>query len=591
MDGVPSGCDHRRDAGSSPIQLPACYRPVLTCRRVAPRKGGQWTYGCSARYGWWATTGAASRIASHAQCRLLSRLAVDARSVVRAAVLEEDLGLTPSALRTSVSRLRARDRRRPRRHVASRLRARPTRFDAVEFEAHLARARVRPGTGGQSRGRGRARALVRRRLRRRRRRAVGDHRGRPAHRAPSRRRRGPGRAPARRGRGVARARHPRATSRGPPVPRPAAQVLHLRGLVDARPANRRTTRVPGAPPPARRRDRHRAVAGTRRRSTAPSPAGRPSTGLGRGRTARRRAADARAARCPRRSARSSGGARSSPRVAPLVRAHRLVTLTGAGGCGKTRARARARGPVRGDHPGGAWWIELSQVDDATRLADQVALAAGLAPWARRRSRRRARRRDRRPRPGARRARQRRAPARAGRRARRGTRRRAAPDVHVLVTSREPLALAGEVVWQVPSLSAAGPAADRGDLEASDSARLFLERARARAAWPRRRRGRRRARRRHLRRPRRPPARPRARGGPDPHAAARTSGKWRRRRAPMARPRHALATCRATRRCMPRSRGASISSARPSGRVLTRLATFRGSFTLDAALAVGAGRRP
>ncbi|MEU4335202.1 BTAD domain-containing putative transcriptional regulator [Micromonospora lupini] len=57
---------------------------------------------------------------------------------------------------------------------------------------------------------------------------------------------------------------------------------------------------------------------------------------------------------------------------------------------------------------------------------------------------------------------------------------AAPGVHVLATSREPLGLAGEVVWAVPPLPVPDPA-DGTDLTAlarSDSVRLFVARAAA-----------------------------------------------------------------------------------------------------------------
>ncbi|MGK2949908.1 MAG: AfsR/SARP family transcriptional regulator, partial [Acidimicrobiales bacterium] len=84
------------------------------------------------------------RIPSRAQRVLLSRLAVTAGAVVSAPVLEDDLGLTPSALRTSISRLRAvigAD------HLATETtgyRLEPTSVDAADFEADLARARAAP---------------------------------------------------------------------------------------------------------------------------------------------------------------------------------------------------------------------------------------------------------------------------------------------------------------------------------------------------------------------------------------------------------------------------------------------------------------
>src|SRR5205807_2478448 len=56
--------------------------------------------------------------------------------------------------------------------------------------------------------------------------------------------------------------------------------------------------------------------------------------------------------------------------------------------------------------------------------------------------------------------------------------RRCPEVVVLTTSREPLAVGGEVVWRVPPLAlpAAGDRLD--DASASDAVTLFCERARA-----------------------------------------------------------------------------------------------------------------
>jgi predicted ATPase/DNA-binding SARP family transcriptional activator len=60
--------------------------------------------------------------------------------------------------------------------------------------------------------------------------------------------------------------------------------------------------------------------------------------------------------------------------------------------------------------------------------------------------------------------------------------RAAPGLRILATSREPLALAGEVVWQVPPLEAPDRAAgaDLALLEQSSAVRLFVRRAAAAA---------------------------------------------------------------------------------------------------------------
>ena len=56
--------------------------------------------------------------------------------------------------------------------------------------------------------------------------------------------------------------------------------------------------------------------------------------------------------------------------------------------------------------------------------------------------------------------------------------RAGPGVRVLATSRELLGLPGERVWRVPSLSLADQGASPDVVMGSESARLFLERARA-----------------------------------------------------------------------------------------------------------------
>jgi predicted ATPase/DNA-binding SARP family transcriptional activator len=54
--------------------------------------------------------------------------------------------------------------------------------------------------------------------------------------------------------------------------------------------------------------------------------------------------------------------------------------------------------------------------------------------------------------------------------------RVCPQLHVLATSREPLGLMGEVVYRVPPLSILEPDEETVDLAASDAVRLFLARA-------------------------------------------------------------------------------------------------------------------
>jgi predicted ATPase/DNA-binding CsgD family transcriptional regulator len=64
-------------------------------------------------------------------------------------------------------------------------------------------------------------------------------------------------------------------------------------------------------------------------------------------------------------------------VARLLAQHRLLTLTGAGGIGKTRLALEAAAAV--DAPDGVWAVELASVADPARVAREVAAALGLEP--------------------------------------------------------------------------------------------------------------------------------------------------------------------------------------------------------------------
>lgn len=415
------------------------------------------------------------RIASHEQRRLLSRLAVDAGSIVRTAVLEDDLGLTPNALRTSISRLRLVIGAEHLLTSPPGYELAPAHIDAAEFVANLARARTAPAVDARSAIES-ALGLW-----------AGDAFAEVAH-EPWAEAEAARLTELRSGAvedlvallldagetSLALATLEQHLATHPYRDRP--QLLHLRGLVDA----------------GRHTDALRAFQVHRRRlvediGTEPSPelvaldraiaSGQPlewprwTELVERGPGARRVPA------LPTPLSSFVGRREELAAVAPLLRAHRLVTLTGAGGCGKTRLALELAARSSTARPGGTWWIELSQLHDAAHLADHVALATGLAPWA-----------------GG--------DIVAALGTLIGGRGTAlvvldnaehvlgpvaalveqlitiCPEVHVLATSREPLGLAGEVLWRVPPLSAAGPAAERGDLEASDSARLFLERARA-----------------------------------------------------------------------------------------------------------------
>jgi predicted ATPase len=136
---------------------------------------------------------------------------------------------------------------------------------------------------------------------------------------------------------------------------------------------------------------------------------------------------------------------------------RLLTLTGAGGSGKTRLALQAAGAVAGDYPHGVWWVPLAPLARAAEVAEAAARALGGGTLE----------------------------EAVGDRtllllldnfehvvdaaADVGALIRACPNVVVLVSSRERLQVAGEHVYEVPVLARA---------EARD---LFV--ARARAARP------------------------------------------------------------------------------------------------------------
>ncbi|MGK2929187.1 MAG: ATP-binding protein, partial [Acidimicrobiales bacterium] len=166
-------------------------------------------------------------------------------------------------------------------------------------------------------------------------------------------------------------------------------------------------------------------------------------------------------------------------VVELLRVNRLVTLTGAGGCGKTRLAIAAAG-LEAEHRGGpARWADLGLVPHESRVVEQLAAAVGLAlaPGSDEQSQLVAHL------SGA-------APVMAV--LDNAEHVLAAvveivsellprcPALRILVTSRESLGLAGEVVWRVPSLATppVGTPVTADQLAEYDATRLFLERAQA-----------------------------------------------------------------------------------------------------------------
>jgi predicted ATPase/class 3 adenylate cyclase len=65
-------------------------------------------------------------------------------------------------------------------------------------------------------------------------------------------------------------------------------------------------------------------------------------------------------------------------IAETIRAHRLVTLTGAGGSGKTRLALEVAASVVPDFTDGVWLVALASVDDGTRLFEVVAQVLGVS---------------------------------------------------------------------------------------------------------------------------------------------------------------------------------------------------------------------
>jgi predicted ATPase/class 3 adenylate cyclase len=171
-----------------------------------------------------------------------------------------------------------------------------------------------------------------------------------------------------------------------------------------------------------------------------------------------------------------GRGREVSEVRVLVESSRLVTLTGAGGCGKTRLGLQVAAELLDGSGDGVWLAELAAVTDQDAVPAALGEALRLAVN-----------------PG-------RPPLEAlldtlalqdvlivvdncehliggcAKLAEAIVRR--CPKVHLLATSREPLGIGGETIYRVPSLSLPGPG-DAGAAAGSfDAVALFADRARA-----------------------------------------------------------------------------------------------------------------
>jgi predicted ATPase/class 3 adenylate cyclase len=179
---------------------------------------------------------------------------------------------------------------------------------------------------------------------------------------------------------------------------------------------------------------------------------------------------------PAQSAHFVGRSREVAEVRRLVESARLVTLTGAGGSGKTRLGLQVAAELLDGSGDGVWLVELAPLSDPDAVASTISSVLGIT-------------------------------SQAGRppletlldalvpqhmlivldncehligdcaKVADAILRRC-PQVHLIATSREPLGIGGETIYRVPSLSL--PGTDDGDASAaveSDAVTLFMERAR------------------------------------------------------------------------------------------------------------------
>ena len=73
--------------------------------------------------------------------------------------------------------------------------------------------------------------------------------------------------------------------------------------------------------------------------------------------------------------------RNSTELKAALKAHRLVTLTGVGGVGKTRLALEVAARSANDFPDGVWVIELAAVGDPAAVPDAAAAVLGIAQQA------------------------------------------------------------------------------------------------------------------------------------------------------------------------------------------------------------------